>query len=255
MLPSPSDEQKEILLYFKQGYNSKIQALAGSGKTTSLLLLLALETETSFKAKTLILTYNRDLKEEIRNKINNLGLDSCDAYTYHGYASRLYKRNICNDVKLRECLESSNNPINTQYDIILLDEVQDMNEDYYRLICKVLASGKILILVGDMRQCINEYLGATSEYLINYIKYFDTGRPWKELMLRTSYRLTPAIAGFIIDNILDEDIIISGNNKCENCKSIYHYGVWVSRANLGCAQHILGYRKINNIKCRDIWRG
>lgn len=108
-------------------------------------------------------------------------------YTYHGYASWLYRRNICNDVKLRECLKSPIDIIiNSPYNIILLDEVQDMNEDYYTLISKILSHGKqsqlggqgplsqILVLVGDSRQCINEYLGATSEYLVNYSKYFNT---------------------------------------------------------------------------------
>lgn len=226
MLPSPSDEQKEILLYFKQGYNVRSLAVAGSGKTTS-LLLLALEAETSFKAKTLILTYNRDLKEEIKQRITNLGLNSCNVYTYHGYASRLYKQNICNDVKLRECLKSSTDILNNSpYNVILLDEVQDMNQDYYTLITKILFHGQLLVLVGDNRQCINEYLGATSEYLINYSKYFNTGRPWKELTLRTSYRLTPSIAAFINENILGEEIIVSGNNICHNYKPTYHYGIW-----------------------------
>lgn len=223
-LPQPSDEQKEILIYFKQGYNCKIEAVAGAGKSTT-LLLLALEAKINFKAKVLILTYNRDLKDEINEKIAILGLHThCDIYTYHGYASRIYKQNIYNDIKLRECLTKPVGP--APYDIILLDEVQDMNEDYYRLVCNMLTRGKILVLVGDRRQCINEYLGATSEYLINYSKYFDTGRPWKELMLRKSYRVTPAIAKFVNDNVLCQDIIIPGNTKDRNCKPIYSHGVW-----------------------------
>lgn len=285
MLQSPSDEQKEVLTYFNQGYNVKIEAVAGSGKTTT-LLLLASEAKHKFNARTLILTYNRDLKDEVTTKVKDLSLGfnsdncpesqsepterlnekeksesvreqidlkitknteslreqhkisnnsgqrvpikligaGCDVYTYHGFASRLYGQNIYNDVKLREALNEQIEPV--PYDIILLDEVQDMNVDYYTLICRILSHAKMLVLVGDRRQCINEYMGATSEYLVNYKKYFDTGRPWKELMLRTSYRLTPSIAKFVNDHVLGEQIIIPGNKTNKDCKPIYSYGVW-----------------------------
>ncbi|CAH6419175.1 AAA family ATPase [uncultured virus] len=272
MLPIPSDEQQEVITYFKMGYNEKIQAIAGAGKTTT-LLLLASEAKNNFGARTLILTYNRDLKDEIADKIQTLNLGfalpqhhqqhyerdesecelkiteiserkisdahgkenkgpapikligtGCDVYTYHGFASRLFGQNIYNDAKLRDVLNEPTEPV--PYDILLLDEVQDMNVDYYQLVTKMLAHGKMLVLVGDYRQCINEYIGATSEYLINYDKYFDTGRPWKELMLRRSYRLTPSIAKFVNNHILGENLIIAGNKTNKDCKPIYNYGVW-----------------------------
>lgn len=223
-LPKPSAEQAEILLSFRQGYNCKIDALAGAGKSTS-LLLIASDAKTVFGARTLIITYNKDLKNELSGKIKSLGLDShCEAYTYHGYASRIYKRSIHNDKILRECLDLQVSP--TNHDVVLLDEVQDMNQDYHKLVSKILSHGKIVVLVGDKRQCINEYIGATIEYLVNYDKYFDTGRPWKELALRTSYRLTPSLANFVNKNILCEDIVIAGNTKDANILPIYSIGTW-----------------------------
>ncbi|CAH6419823.1 DEAD helicase [uncultured virus] len=233
MLPEPSDEQREILICFKQGFNLNVRAVAGAGKTTTLLLLAA-EAKKSFNSKTLILTYNKDLKDEIFTKITSLGLNThCDAYTYHGYASRIYRSNIYTDKILREHLARSADPKDlnkqpslTPHDIILLDEVQDMNQDYHQLVTKMLAHGKILVLVGDKRQCINEYIGATSEYLVNYSKYFNTGRPWKELSLRKSYRLTPSVAKFVNSNVLCENIITPGNLKDRDVKPIYSHGTW-----------------------------
>lgn len=225
-LPIPSDEQREILNYFKQGFNCKVDALAGAGKSTT-LLLLAQEAKKSFNARTLIITYNKHLKDELSGKIRELNLNShCEAYTYHGYASRIYHNSIHNDKLLRERLNSHQIPQVTEHSIILLDEVQDMNQDYYQLITKILSHGKMLVIVGDKRQCINQYIGATAEYLINYNKYFDTGRPWKELTLRTSYRLTPSITTFVNTNILCENLIISGNTKNKDLKPIYSYGAW-----------------------------
>ena len=45
-------------------------------------------------------------------------------------------------------------------------------------------------------------------------------------MLRTSYRLTPAIANFVNKNILKEDLIIGGNTKMQNILPIYNYSAW-----------------------------
>lgn len=224
-LPIPSDEQREIILCFRQGYNLKIEAIAGSGKTTT-LLQLALEAKTKFGAKSTIITYNRELKDEITDKITDLGLsDYCSGYTYHGYASKLYQQTINNDKLLREAL-NSNKVIISGYEVILLDEVQDMNQDYYTFINKILSHGKLLVLVGDRRQCINDHIGATSQYLINYMNYFDTGRHWKELMLRTSYRLTQSTADFVNRNILcDNTNIIGGNITSRNYKPIYVHGI------------------------------
>lgn len=233
----PSDEQQEIMASFIQGFNIKVEAVAGSGKSTT-LFLLAQEAKTKFGCKTLILTYNRDLKNELQGKIQQLGLrDYCDAYTYHGYASRIYNTSIHDDKLLHYHLNITPN-ITSNYPIILMDEVQDMNPDYHRLTQLITKYGDILVIVGDRRQCINDYLNASCKYLIDYSTYFNTGRPWRELSLRTSYRLTPYLANFVNKHILKErapseaclharqEIIIPGNFTNNNVKPIYHYGVW-----------------------------
>jgi len=216
----PSDEQLDIINYFSEGYNIQTNCIAGSGKTTTLLHLA--KKSMQFKnASILLLTYNRELKDEIIERANGI---NCDIYTYHAFASKIYKKNIWND---RLLAENVNNvpKIQCQYDIVLLDEVQDMNSYYHKLTTYAIKYGTILVLVGDKRQCINEYNGSTYEYLENYDKYFDTGRPWKQLMLRTSYRLTPKMAEFVNKHVLKEDLIIGGNNKTDY-RPIYNYGMW-----------------------------
>lgn len=225
VLPTPSDEQEEVINYFSKGFNIKIEAVAGSGKTTT-LLFLAREAKTRFNSKSLILTYNRGLKDEIKDKVKMLNLDKfCDVYTYHGYASKIYQTVIYNDKLLRNCL--GRQPlVSTSHRIILMDEVQDMNQDYHRLANMIIKHEDLLVIVGDRRQCINDYLQASSKYLVDYKEHFSTGRPWKELLLRTSYRLTPFLANFVNTHILKENVILSGNSSSDNIKPIYHYGVW-----------------------------
>lgn len=224
-LPKPSDEQNEIIFNFKQGYNLKIEAVAGAGKTTTLLHLAQVASK-NFCSKSVILTYNKGLQVEIKKMIDDCGLkDNCSVYTYHGYASKIYSKSINNDKILRQSLQRE--PIhNPKIPILLLDEVQDMNEDYHSLVSKIIYHGQMLVLVGDRRQCINEYIGASDKYLIDYAKYFDTGRSWKCLTLRTSYRMTPAIANFVNKNIVGQELIIGGNIKNENIKPLYYYSEW-----------------------------
>lgn len=231
-LPSPSEEQLSIIQAFQNGYNIKADSVAGSGKTTT-LLWLCLVAKRDFNANCLLLTYNKTLQLEIQSKLQAYNLDSnCAVYTYHGLASKLFKQSVHTDIALRACLNYPINPALTIPGIILIDEVQDMNEDYCRLVNKILAQGKILVLVGDHRQSINEYAGADPKYLIEYSQYFNTGRPWKELALRTSYRLTPSTARFVNRHILNDDLIIGGNISNPAPLPIYQYNVYTLKQSI-----------------------
>ena len=222
-LPIPSDEQNEIILNFKAGYNLKIEAVAGAGKTTSILLLARIAAQ-DFGCKSLILTYNKGLQLEIQNMIDSYKIN-CLCYTYHGYASKIYKKCINNDKVLRQCL-LEDPPYNPQIPVLFLDEVQDMNEDYHKLVNKLSYHGQILCIVGDRHQNIGEYKGSSDKYLIDYEQHFNTGRLWKELTLRTSYRLTPSIANFVNKNIINQELIIPGNFKYNDVKPLYYYSEW-----------------------------
>lgn len=229
-LPSPSPEQQEIINYFEQGYNVTVKAAAGSGKTTTLLHLCKVSLR-KFQSNTLILTYNTALKCEIQQKMlsncSDIDTSKIHVYTFHGYASKLYQTSIHTDVLLRSYtnMTISSELLSIIPPVILIDEVQDMNPDYYQFVKKLLAHGKILVLVGDQRQCINEYAGADTTYLMEYEKWFpQTNRPWKELYLNTSYRCTPYIANFLNNHVIGEDLIIPGNTNSKNILPIYKYG-------------------------------
>src|SRR3989338_5418836 len=89
-LPSPSVEQLEVIQGFQAGYNLKVEAVAGSGKTTT-LLWLCLVAKRDFGVNCLILTYNKTLEVEINSKLELYGLQTnCAALTFHGFASRIY---------------------------------------------------------------------------------------------------------------------------------------------------------------------
>ena len=93
-----SDEQKEILKAFKEIDRIRINAYAGTGKTTTLLSIVADNPELKF----LILTFNKSVAEELTQKIRKYALHNVDAKTIHGLAYGYYVRNTRGRVKIMD---------------------------------------------------------------------------------------------------------------------------------------------------------
>lgn len=218
----PSEEQKAIIEACSEGHNIQVQAVAGSGKTTTLFLCA----ERCPEKKFLLLTYNKKLQEDIAEKLITKKLDNVVAMTYHGAASYAYMRNVRNDNILLECLKT---PIRKVFpklacDVLLLDEMQDTAIQTYLFIVKMvqkMSHKPQYVVVGDIGQAINEYMGARAEFLVACHKLFDSGRTWMSLTLSTSFRLTPSMATFVNTHVLHEDVIVGGNRKHEDIKPLY----------------------------------
>lgn len=218
-LPPPSEEQQIIINFVLEGYNTKIESVAGAGKSTT-LLHIAKSINEKYNINSLLLTYNRDLKDELLEKISTTDIQKyISIYTYHGYASKYYGKTINDDISLKNNLNLVTN-YQFPYHIILLDEVQDMKDIYYEFIKKLLKPNLLVVIAGESRQLIVPH--STDKYISQCEYYFDTGRMWRHGQLRTSYRLTPAIAKFVNENILLDNIIYGGNTKSKNIKPSYY---------------------------------
>ena len=163
-----SDEQKEVLAAVHQlGQNVMVNSVAGSGKTTSSLHIAKFNPTKSV----LLLTYNKKLKEETRCKAIAYLLRNLEVHNYHAMGIRYYALSCYNDTELRKVVESNTSP-RTQlpsYDIIIIDEAQDMTKIYHAFIHKIIRDvyslhGKIpkLVVVGDENQCIFKFMKADS---------------------------------------------------------------------------------------------
>lgn len=195
---TPSEEQSKIISAIKDN-NITVDAVAGSGKTTT-ALFIAKEYPNK---KILLLTYNKHLQ------INNEEKCSCckniDVFTFHAFCSRIYKTKCINDLMMYECVNSDSNHSSINYDIIIIDEAQDMTDIMYLFIKKILPENSKLMLVGDKYQNIYRFNGATSEYLEHPEKYFD--RTFTHLTLQMSYRLTNQMSNFINRNVMHQERI------------------------------------------------
>lgn len=194
-----SQEQNNII---KTNNNIKVDAVAGSGKTTT-VIHMTMDNPTK---NILQITYNNLLKREVRKKASLLCVDNMEIHTYHSLAVKYYSPSAYTDEEIKKILLSSKfiNP-NIKIkpiDILFIDETQDMILDYYKLVKKFIHdtnSNPQIIILGDKYQGIYDFKGANTKFLTLADKIWKVN--FVNLNLSTSYRLTNQIAWFI-NNIM-----------------------------------------------------
>ena len=209
-LPDISNEQTEILNLLKSN-NLIINSVAGSGKTTTNLYIA----KTFPDSHILLLTYNKKLRLETRKKAADLKYGNISIHTYHSFCYRYFNSLCRNDSEMIKLLKTCNftSPIN--FDMVLLDESQDIVPLYFELIQMILHAinpthkTRICIL-GDKYQCIYKYNKADERYMTLADKIFyvpQPQKPWIRTQLSQSFRVTKPIAHFINRCMLTEERI------------------------------------------------
>jgi len=208
---TPSDEQKSIISAISTAPPDaviRVSAVAGSGKTSTALFIAEAYPDRAI----LLLTYNRHLSDENAEKADVRGLYNITMRTFHSFAGEYFGRTVYDDKILIDCIKGakksrSSTPKATSstssakglddYDIIILDEFQDTTEplfDFDLLLMQSYPSARFIIL-GDPRQCIYQYNGATSQYMTLFSEI--TGRRVHDERLSTTYRVPSGIATFV----------------------------------------------------------
>jgi len=206
-----SEEQLNIINYIKtEKYNGQVDAVAGSGKTTTVLSLA-----TIIQNKSIIqITYNSELKREVSEKKDKYKLTNISIFTYHSFAYKYYSQEANTDIGISKIIRMNMLPKMElpKIDILVCDEIQDMNFLYYQFIKKVLfdINLKIQILIlGDKYQGLYEFKGADIRFLTLGYKLWSliSPFPFKIMTLTTSYRVTRQIANFVNKVMLGSDPI------------------------------------------------
>lgn len=221
-LPYASFEQNNIIEELKCNKNIIVDSVAGCGKTTTNMYIA----QSMPQLNILLLTYNKRLKMETREKVKQLGITNLETHTYHSFCVRYYDRKCFNDRIIKELLNNKQTQQERfKYDIIILDEAQDINDIYYELICKIYKDNKIkaqICLLGDRNQCIYNFKGmdADSRYIVYAEQLFKYNNLyWSNCKLSQSFRVTKEIATFINECMLKFNRIVS--NKITNNKPTY----------------------------------
>lgn len=215
----PSDEQLRVI---KNICNSNliVEAVAGSGKTTTALLAAKAHNDKNF----LLLTFNRRLSDETKVKIEKLGLKNIQVYTYHKFASVLYNQVTKDNVILTENLKTKKMNIRKKYDVLILDESQDMSYLYYKLITTYINEARnnpLITVMGDSRQSIYEFLDADSRYLTMADRLFKFNNvEWKKMKLSTTFRVNKNVVKFVNEVFFKEEFMNSNVEIADSIKYI-----------------------------------
>jgi len=211
----PSEEQMAIINYIIDGKNVVVDACAGSGKSTTILSAAKRMPNERF----LQITYNSSLRQDVVAKASELGISNLEVHTFHSLAVKYFLPSAHTDTGLRQILNSRMLPTRPlpEYDIVVLDEAQDMSLIYYRFIRYVIGHlvNKIQILVmGDWMQGLYEFKGADTRFLTLADKIW-CGFDWLQsplfckCTLRTSYRVTNEMAEFVNQVMLGEPRLVA----------------------------------------------
>lgn len=232
LLPRCSEEQEEVIRILKIDHkNVWVRGCAGGGKTTLLMQIAAAHP----KQPVLAMTFSASLKDEMRSKKEILQLKNLEPHNFHSFGVQYYSEpEACTDMGIIRLLEEDRKPTSyCTFSIFQLDEAQDVTPLLYRWIVKIIrdhyfrptngstGSNSVgletaliqrngheannnqktlqLCIVGDKNQNIYSYKGSDARYLTMAARVFSalSNRPWKQVVLRRSYRLTRPIAAFV----------------------------------------------------------
>ena len=204
----PSDEQSKIVTTLLSDSNVLVDAVAGSGKTTTICWIA----QACPEANILLLTYNRKLKYETKQRLKSWKIKSVQTHTYHSFCFNFYDVFGGTDQIILDVLEKTDSNQERsptfEYDLIIIDEVQDITPLYYSLVTHIVKSSKFvpkICVLGDPRQTIYEFNGADSRFLTLAPQLFSFGSnpyPWVRCGLSTSYRLGSKVCDFINNVVL-----------------------------------------------------
>lgn len=211
-----SKEQENIIEQVGKGYNIMVDAVAGSGKSTTVLLIAKSYPNKKF----LQITYNSMLRHEVKEKVKKEEMTNIEIHTYHSLAVKNYSHDCHTDTGIRKLFFNNTKiqiipkPI---YDIIVVDEAQDMTPLYYKLLLKFieeLGSPVQMLFFGDKRQSLYEFKGADHRFLSLADKIWENKpilktRIFSPCSLKTSYRITNQMANFINNVMTNDEIILA----------------------------------------------
>jgi hypothetical protein len=221
----PSDEQLFVINQLKNNKNVIVDAIAGSGKSTTILSVA----KAFIGCNILQMTYNSMLRLEIKEKTKVLQIENIEVHTFHSLAKKYYLLSAHTDTAIRYILFNQIKPrISIPiFKLIVLDETQDMSFLYYQLMIKFskdMGSNFQLLILGDYKQGLYEFKGADTRFLTMADQIWNihpqlSNKEFVRCNLKMSYRITKQMAHFVNNVMLGEQRMYS----CKDGEPVYYY--------------------------------
>jgi len=204
-----SEEQQNSIDLILAGDNVVLDAVAGSGKSTT---ILSLACQVPDKTRILQLAYNATLRAEVKAKLKAREIKNVSVHTFHSLAVKYYLPSAHTDTGINKIVREDMSPKLKipKYEIIVLDEAQDMSFLYFQFMAKFafdMGTKFQLCVLGDYMQGIYEFKGAdirslTHAHIIWRNHPLLSSRVFQQCTLQTSYRITNQHARFNNDVLL-----------------------------------------------------
>jgi len=215
------DSEQHLIVISTPNQNQRIIAGAGSGKTTTILCRVKYLLDNFLcPDRILILTFNRDSAQNIRNRIDDLfGFPvQLNIYTIDAFCCKLMwaygetnfntnnQKNLFKTVKSLseyssiglEIMKLYGKEISTQFTHIFFDEFQDVNDIQFKILKIFVDNGSFLTVIGDDCQNIYQFRGTNNYYMVNFDTIIPNSHTYK---LTTNYRSTKLIVAMANDSI------------------------------------------------------
>lgn len=198
------------------GYGHRvIRGVAGSGKTIVLTCRAKYLSEVHLDWKILMLCYNTSLAAYLRKIVDTKSHNNIEIKHFHNWINEIFKKvdmesGIYQDEKItNDIFNITDEKLNTldKYDAILIDEGQDLEEEWLRFIVKMLRNPEHshLVLASDGAQ--NLY---SRKYTLKSVGIKAKGRT---IIMRENYRNTKEILEFSHRFITDDKIHKSSDKE------------------------------------------
>jgi DNA polymerase III epsilon subunit-like protein len=196
------DDEQFSIVSANPNQNIRILAGAGSGKTTTILCRVKyLVDNYTTPNRILILTFNKDASENLKNRIItlfgfkiNIDIYTIDAFCcmlYYKYESNKFFISLSEYILLgRKIMFEYGKEISAKYKYIFFDEFQDVNSKQFDILNEFVKNGCFLTVIGDDSQNIYQFRGTDNYYMINFDNIFKNTSTFT---LTTNYRSTQPI--------------------------------------------------------------
>lgn len=189
----PSDEQADVIDTAAEGRDIVVNATVGSGKTSTITALC----ETIGRDReVLYLTYSKLLKADAKAKVRRARVQNYHGVVYPSLKAAGINVGVSASVGAFNANFSSLKTTFPRYDTIVIDEYQDITEEYARLIANIksLNPAMQVIMVGDPEQRIHANSSLDAQRFAAEITH-DAAR----LPMTRSFRMGPLMGDLLAE--------------------------------------------------------
>ena len=226
-IPIILDDEQYNIVTSKPNQHIRILAGAGSGKTTTILCRVKylLDNYTT-PNRILILTFNKDASENLKNRIVklfgfkiNIDIYTIDAFCcllYHKYNVQKSYISLSEYVLIgRKLMMEYGSEISSKYSYIFFDEFQDVNSKQFDILNQFAKNGCYLTVIGDDSQNIYQFRGTDNYFMLNFDNIFKNTSTFT---LTSNYRSTQSIVNLANNSIIYNENQVKKIMKTKNDK-------------------------------------